>query len=90
MITKTAQKKIKKELSSGKNGYYETIAIYLRKHKIFNAKGQEFSESMVRIMLNTPTSHAILEAAIFDCFENHIRLRKLEEKRRKAILKSAS
>lgn len=89
MITKSAQKKIKKELSSGVNGYYETIAVYLRKHKIYNAKQEEFSESMIRIMLNTNTSHAILERAIYDCFAEHVRLRKLEEKRRKAILKSA-
>lgn len=89
MISKSAQKKIKKELSSGKNGYYETIAKYLRDNNIFNARGEEFSESMIYMMLSKPISHARLEEAIYNCFEAHVKLRKLEEKRRKAILKTA-
>lgn len=88
MINKHAQKKIKKELKSGENGYCETIGNYLRKHKIFNAKGEEFSESMIRLMLNNPISHARLEAAIYNCFEAHVKARKLEEKRREDILKT--
>ena len=89
MITKSAQKKIKKELSSGSLGYYKTIAIYLRNHKIFNARDEEFSESMIRLLLNTKSSHARLERAIYDCFEEHVKLRKQEERRRKSILKTA-
>lgn len=88
MINKHAQKKIKKELKSGENGYCETIAIYLRKNKIFNVKGEEFSESMIRLMLTKPISHARLEAAIYDCFEAHVKERKIEEKRREDILKT--
>lgn len=89
MISKRDQNKIKKELSSGENGYYETLAIYLRNHAIYNAKGDEFSESMIRMMLTTKLSHARLEKAIFNCFDAHVKARKLEVKRRKAILKSA-
>jgi hypothetical protein len=89
MINKTAQKKIKKELKTGDGGYYETIAAYLKKHKIFNAKGKEFSESMIRILLNEPVSHAKLERAVWDCFAEHVILRKKEERRLKALLKTA-
>ena len=89
MIKKSQQNKIKKALKSGENGYYETIAIYLREQKIYNAKGEEFSESMVRMMLTQPISHARLEKAIFNCYESHIAKLKAEEARRKKLLKTA-
>jgi len=86
MIRKSAQNKIKKELSKGEFGYQITILKYLKKHEIYTKKGVEFSKSMIRLMLNTSINHSILEKAIYNCFEEEVNLRNKEEERRKNIL----
>lgn len=89
MISKTAQNKIKKELKRSDKGYAETVLSYLKEHGIFNAKGDEFSESMIYMMLTKPITHPRLERAIIDCYEHHKKLNKEEDKRRKFILQTA-
>lgn len=91
MIIKSAKIKIKKELSLGEKGYCETILDYLNTQKIFNAKGEPFSDGMIYLMLNEKLkiTHARLERAIYACYEANKKARKQEEKRREKILKTA-
>ncbi len=86
MISKSAKNKIKRELKKGGNGYVSVISDYLNRNNIRTVKGEDYSESMIRLVMNMDVSHAVLEAAIFDCLKEQTQKNKEEQARRKRIL----
>ena len=86
MITKTAKKKIKKELKKSGKGYTQVISEYLIENDIRNKDGNFYSESMIRAIMNRPITNLKLEIAIYDCFSDTLKKNKKEAKRRDVLL----
>lgn len=89
MISKVAKKKIKRELKKTGKGYVEVILNYLEQNDIKNSKGDFYSASMIRHVMNLPITHLRLEVAIYDCFNDILKANREEEKWRKKLLSKA-